>query len=102
MNESIILKTIRRMGPISRTDIAKITGQIPSTLTNITGKLLEDNIILEHMVGESSGGRKPVLLRVNPDAANIIIINIRTHSVCCHIADAAGDMIMPKRDYWFK
>jgi predicted NBD/HSP70 family sugar kinase len=101
MNESIILKTIRRVGPISRADIAKITGQTPSTLTNIAGKLLEDGIILEHMVGESSGGRKPVLLRVNPDAANIIIINIRTHSVCCHIADAAGNMAVPKRDYWF-
>lgn len=102
MNESMILKTIRRMGPISRTDIAKITGQNPSTLTNITGKLLEGGIILEHMVGESSGGRKPVLLRVNPSAANIIIINIRTHTVCCHITDAAGNMIVPKRDYWFK
>jgi predicted NBD/HSP70 family sugar kinase len=102
MNESIILKTIRRMGPISRADIAKITGQTPSTLTNITGKLLESRTIFEHMVGESSGGRKPVLLRVNPTAANIIIINIRTHTVCCHIADAAGNMIVPKRDYWFK
>jgi predicted NBD/HSP70 family sugar kinase len=102
MNESIILKTIRRLGPISRADIAKITGQTPSTLTNITGKLLEDHVILEHMVGESSGGRRPVLLRVNPTAANIIIINIRTHTVCCHIADAAGNMTVPKRDYWFK
>jgi N-acetylglucosamine repressor len=102
LNESIILKTIRRMGAISRADIAKITGQNPSTLTNITGKLLENNVILEHHSSESSGGRKPLLLRMNPDIANVIIINIHTYTVCCHIADAAGNLIVPKRDYWFK
>ena len=102
MNESIILKTIRRLGPISRVDIAKITGQTPSTLSNITGKLLEANIIQEHTIGESSGGRRPVLLKVNSDVADIIVVNIRTHTVCCHIADAAGNIKGHKKDYWFK
>ncbi|CUH95285.1 hypothetical protein P22_1355 [Propionispora sp. 2/2-37] len=102
MNEAIILKTIRRYGPISRVDIARITGQPPSTLSNITGRLLETNVIQEYDTGESSGGRRPVLLKVNPAAADIIIVNVRTHTVCCHIADAAGNIKGHKRDYWFR
>lgn len=78
INESLIVNTIRRRGPISRVDIAKLTGLTAPTVTNISGKLIESGLIHEHMVGEYSGGRRPVLLKANSEMANMIIVDIRS------------------------
>lgn len=78
VNESLIVNTIRRRGPISRIDIAKLTGLTPPTVTNISGKLIESGLIHEYMVGEYSGGRRPVLLKANSEIANMIIVDIRS------------------------
>ncbi|AJQ27975.1 ROK family transcriptional regulator [Pelosinus fermentans] len=78
LNESLIVNTIRRRGPISRVDIAKLTGLTAPTVTNISGKLIEHGLIHEYMVGEYSGGRRPVLLKVNSEIANMIIVDIRS------------------------
>lgn len=53
MNESVILNIIRKMGPISRADIAKETNLTPPTVTNIVNKLIAENIVMEYKVGES-------------------------------------------------
>ena len=78
LNESLIVNTIRRRGPISRVDIAKLTGLTAPTVTNISGKLIEHGLIHEYKVGEYSGGRRPVLLKVNSEIANMIIVDIRS------------------------
>jgi transcriptional regulator of PTS gene len=78
LNESLIVNTIRRRGPISRVDIAKLTGLTAPTVTNISGKLIEHGLIHEYMVGEYSGGRRPVLLKVHSEIANMIIVDIRS------------------------
>lgn len=78
VKESLIINMIRRRGPISRVDIAKVTGLTAPTITNISGKLIENGLIHEYMVGEYSGGRRPVLLRVNSEIANMIIVDIRS------------------------
>lgn len=78
VNESLIINTIRRRGPISRVDIAKLTGLTAPTVTNISGKLIEYGLIHEYMVGEYSGGRRPVLLKANSEKTNMIIVDIRS------------------------
>ena len=78
VNESLIVNTIRRRGPISRVDIAKLTGLTAPTVTNISGKLIEYGLIHEYMVGEYSGGRRPVLLKANSEKTNMIIVDIRS------------------------
>ncbi|WP_378955935.1 ROK family protein [Pelosinus sp. sgz500959] len=78
VNESLIVNMIRRRGPISRVDIAKLTGLTAPTVTNISGKLIEYGLIQEYMVGEYSGGRRPVLLKANSEKTNMIIIDIRS------------------------
>lgn len=72
LNKSIILNIIRLHGPISRAEIAKLTQLTPPTVTNIGNELLEENWILESERGESSGGRKPILLRLNAEAFHVV------------------------------
>lgn len=77
-NESLIVNTIRRRGPISRVDIVKLTGLTAPTVTNISSKLITHGLIQEYMVGEYSGGRRPVLLKANSEKTNMIIVDIRS------------------------
>lgn len=66
MNEKLILNIIRRDGPISRADISKKTNLTPPTVTNVINKLVEENLVLEDIMGESSGGRPPSAGQAEP------------------------------------
>ncbi|MCR4430919.1 MAG: ROK family transcriptional regulator [Tepidanaerobacteraceae bacterium] len=96
MNESLVINIIRQRGPISRVDIARLTGLTQPTVTNITNKLMESNLIMEYMMGESSGGRRPVLLKINPDALNVIVIHISSNKFFAYLTD--GDINVIKQD----
>jgi len=96
MNESLVLNIIRQQGPISRVDIARLTGLTQPTVTNITNKLMESNLIMESMMGESSGGRRPVLLKMNPEALNVIVIHISSNKLSAYLTD--GDINVIKQD----
>jgi N-acetylglucosamine repressor len=72
LNISIILKIIRERTPISRVEIAEISGLTPASVTKITQQLIDLNIIIEVGSGESSGGRPPVYLKLNPSAFYVV------------------------------
>lgn len=67
INRFKILHAIREHELISRVDIARATGLSQSSVTGITAALLEEGLLLEKEAGESLGGRRPILLSLNPD-----------------------------------
>ncbi|KLU62442.1 N-acetylglucosamine repressor [Peptococcaceae bacterium CEB3] len=71
-NKSNILNTIRLQGPVSRAEIAGLTGLTPPTVTNIVAELLEADLVIESELGESTGGRKPIMLRLNADGFYVL------------------------------
>lgn len=86
-NDEQIINTIRRHGLISKAEIAKLTGLTPATVTNITAKFMEWGLILEDSIGQSSGGRRPLLLKINQQLGQIIIINIRSEKITGYVVD---------------
>ncbi|MCI9303154.1 ROK family transcriptional regulator [Clostridium sp.] len=76
LNVSAVLRVIRDNGSLSRAEIAKLTGLTPASVTNITKILIEDKFLIESKIGESSGGRPPIILELNPDARYVIGIGI--------------------------
>ncbi|KGG79858.1 transcriptional regulator [Caloranaerobacter azorensis H53214] len=94
-NQSLVLNTVRQKGPISRAEIARITGLTPPTVTNITAKLLKYQLIVEYKIGESSGGRRPLLLKMNPDAINVIVIYVGPNRLIGYLS--SGDINVLKR-----
>ena len=68
MNQQIIFKLIHDRQAISRAEIAEISGLSPATVTNITRELLQMGLIRRAGRG-IPGGRKPVLLELNPVGA---------------------------------
>ncbi|MEH7307890.1 ROK family transcriptional regulator [Neobacillus drentensis] len=76
LNRSIILDTIRKQGPISRSDIAKLINISPTTVTSAVHELINEGVVREDGIGTSSGGRKPVLLRFDPNTRYVIGVSI--------------------------
>lgn len=72
LNQQVILEIIHNNSPISRARIAEVTGLSPATVSNIVKELLEMELVRETSRGESRGGRKPVLLELNPSGAYLI------------------------------
>ena len=83
INRSHILNAIKTHGPIGRADIARQTGLSPATVTAISAKLISQNLVLEKSAGDSSGGRPPILLVINPKGGYVVGIKLtETHAVC--------------------
>lgn len=97
LNRSLVLTTIRNEGPISRAEIAKRIALTPPTVTNIVGELLEEKFIVESEIGVSSGGRKPILLRLNSQSFSIIGIDVGVHTIKSLLTDLDAGVIRESR-----
>lgn len=93
MNTSVILNMIRCKGEISRIELAKATGLTAATVTNITSWLIDTGIVEECSVGVSTGGRKPVLLRLSAHSYYIASAYISPVSVQLAVADLNSNII---------
>lgn len=94
-NKANILATIIENQEISRADISTITGLNKASVSEITKELLEQEYIFETRVGKAStvGGRKPILLTFNPQAALVISIDLGTDYIEGMLAYIDGEVI---------
>lgn len=78
MNKRLILQTIRRRQPVSRSEIAEVTAISRTTVSQLTDELLREGWIREVGQGISGtkGGRKPITLSINDDAAWVVGVDI--------------------------
>jgi predicted NBD/HSP70 family sugar kinase len=76
INRSTILNVIKTHGAIPRTEIARLTGLSPATVTGITAELIQDNLVFEKESGDSSGGRRPIMLAINPNGGCVVGIKV--------------------------
>jgi N-acetylglucosamine repressor len=76
INRSTILTMIKVNGPIARAEIARRSGLSPATVTGITSELIEENLVFEKAAGDSSGGRPPILLALNPKGGYVIGVKL--------------------------
>lgn len=96
LNLSAVLKVIKDNGSLSRAEIAKLTGLTPASVTNITKLLIEDNFLIESKVGESSGGRPPIILEFNPDARYVVGVGIGVGILDVVITNLSANIIIKK------
>ena len=96
LNISAVLKAVMSEGPISRADIAKRTGLTPASVTNITKVLIENGYLNQLGIGESSGGRPPIILEINPNARYIIGVSIGVGRIEAVISNIAAEIVYRK------
>ena len=91
LNVEAILKVIKNNGSLSRADIAKLTGLTPASVTNITKILIESDYLIERGIGESNGGRPPIILEINIKARYIIGVSIGVGSIDVVLTDLGAE-----------
>lgn len=96
LNTASVLNRIRISGQISRADIARVTGLTPATVSNITAEIIDLGLIKETERGESSGGRKPILLSINRSACFFGSIHISSENVEAAVSDVGADLLARK------
>jgi N-acetylglucosamine repressor len=87
LNRSTILAMIKLHGTIARAEIARKSGLSPATVTGITSELIEEGLIFEKSAGDSSGGRPPILLALNPKGGYVIGIKLGEASATAALTD---------------
>jgi len=98
LNRSIVLNMIKEHGPIGRAQVARRSGLSPASITKITGDLLAEGGILETDTGESSGGRRPILLEINPTGGYVIGLKVTEYGVIGVLTDMTADVLEKQKD----
>lgn len=93
INRAKIIETIRTAELISRVDLAGGSGLSKASVTGITAELIKDGLILEKQAGEYEGGRRPMLLALNPDGAYVVGINLSIVEISVVIVNLAADIL---------
>jgi len=97
INERTILDLIHNQGPVSRAQVARVSGLSKPTVSLALAGLLEARLVRE--VGRSRGERGPsaLLYELNPMAGWVVGVDIGRKWVRAAIADIAGT-IVARRD----
>ena len=94
-NEATVLNAIISQKEISRAELSVHTGLNKASMSSITKKLLEDELIHEDRIGDAAriGGRKPIMLTFNGKAALTISVDIAPNYVEGLIAYVDGKVL---------
>ena len=96
INRVHVMDTIRRFGPISRTEISARTDLSPTTVSAITALLLDDSLIAPYQVGgirDATRGRPRVMLELNPDAAYVVGVKLTPDQITIATTNFRADVM---------
>src|SRR5260370_24713540 len=89
INRRIVLNLMRRRQPISRADLARVSGLQRSTISLIVEELVNEHWVMEGPTGRLPRGRRPTFLRLNDDRV-IIGVDIRPLQITVALSDVNG------------
>ncbi|MGF1472983.1 MAG: ROK family protein [Rubrobacteraceae bacterium] len=78
---------MRTRGPVSRAELARVAQLRTPVVVKITEELVEDGLIREMGSGPSTGGRRPTLLGLVPEAHCALGLNIGTRNLTAVATD---------------
>ncbi|WP_373890005.1 ROK family protein [Neobacillus cucumis] len=94
INQKVLLNEIVSNSPISRASLSEKTGLNKSTVSSQISTLIEKNLIFEIGQGQSSGGRKPVMLVFNKNAGFSIGIDVGVDDLNGILSDLKGNIVL--------
>jgi len=101
INRGVVLNLIRRRQPISRADLARVSGLQRSTVSLITEQLIRERWVVHGPTGRLPRGRRPTFLRLN-DRRAILVADLRPAITTVGVSDINGRFLsqqtMPTSD----
>lgn len=75
-NRNLVFQTIYDQEKISRAAIARRTGLTRTTVSELVAGLLTEGLVKEVGLGDSQGGKSPVLLSIVPDSRCLVALDL--------------------------
>lgn len=88
-----ILELIMKRGPISRTEISRLTGLNIVTVSNYITEFIENGLVIEKGLDVSTGGRRPTLVELNPKSGYIIGVGLTALNIVGILVDSKAQVI---------
>ena len=92
-NRSLLLQGIFDDGPVSRAELARSTGLGRATVSDITVDLLAEGLVVETGVGESTGGKPPTLIELDPDGRFTVAVDLSRHPISAALLNLRGQIV---------
>lgn len=89
-NKYVILKALATKGPLPRNELSILSGLSKMAVTAIANEYMEQGVLRECGELSSSGGRKPKLLELNPNALLTLAVSIDREMLLVGIVNARG------------
>ena len=96
MNRKTVFDLIANVGEISRSEITQLTGISAPTVLKITNYLCDNGFIINAGEGQSALGRKPQMLRFNPNFAYSIGVEYEGDYLKMGIVNVSSEIILKK------
>jgi predicted NBD/HSP70 family sugar kinase len=92
INRNLVFNLIRTRQPISRADLARVSGLQRSTISLIVEDLIHERWVLEGSTGRLPRGRRPTFLELNHQRA-VIALDIHPAQTTVAVTDLGGRIV---------
>lgn len=97
MNLSTILRCLQDSAPLSRSQLAELTGLNKTTVSSLVEELFELTLVHEVGLDTSRGGRPARLLDLNPHAGFVIGVELGVDFISILVSNFVGGVMWRKR-----
>lgn len=96
INRNLLFNQIRTRQPISRAELARVSGLQRSTVSLIVEELLDERWIIEGSMGQLPRGRRPTFLNVNSQRG-VLALDIHPVQTTVAVTDLGGMIVSQTR-----
>jgi glucokinase-like ROK family protein len=91
--EARVVDALRRQVAVSRTDISRLTNWSRPKVTAVVDQMISRGFLMEVGEGDSQGGRRPTMLRLNNQLGYLVGVDIGATSVDLALADLHAQVL---------
>ena len=91
-NRNLVLNTIINHNSISRAEVARTTGLTRTTVSDNVTELIEEGLVSEVGIGESLGGKSPILLSLVNDSRYLIGLDLTSSRFYGAVVNLRGEI----------
>lgn len=96
-NERLVVSLVRRHGQLSKTDLTRLTGLAPQTITTIVNRAADSQLLVRREPLRGRLGQPSVPYSINPEAAFSFGLKVDHRSADVALVNFVGDVIAFER-----
>jgi N-acetylglucosamine repressor len=91
-NASLVLRALYDLGPISRAEIARLTGLTRTSVGELVAELTTEGLAEEIGRGPSTGGKQPTLVSLVDDARHMVTVDLGERTFTAALLNLRGEI----------